>query len=142
MFDGRARHKELVDSQSVILRALDEVKMVIRNEAASRAKAELLYGWMVQYISRQDEEFYTSLRQQHEKNPAALKLIDFFADDLKDLKVRLFHFEEKYLTGRRDPAGRWASDFIELSQGISSRLQMEHAQLFPLIVSKGTSVAS
>jgi hypothetical protein len=138
----QARYRELVSSHDAVTRALHEVKMVLRNEAASRAKAEFLYGLILQYISRQDDEFYKTLKAHYADNAAALNIIDFFAQDLKTLKVKLFVFEEKYLTGRRDSAGRWTSDFIELSQDIAARVQMEHAQLFPLLAPKGSSVAS
>jgi hypothetical protein len=140
--DWQTRYRTMVDAQGAVNRALGEAAMVVRNQAAVRAKAEILYGWMVQYVAHQDDEFYRSLKMRYQDNPSVLKIIDFFDQDLKSLKVKLFHFEERHLTGRLDSAGKWTPDFIELSKTISDRLQMEHTQLFPLLTALGNSVAS
>jgi UDP-N-acetylmuramyl pentapeptide synthase len=132
----------MVDAQQAVSHALDEARMVVRNQAAVRAKAEILYGWLLQYVAHQDDEFYRSLRLRYQTNPSAVKIIDFFEEDLKNLKVKLYHFEERHLTGRLDGAGKWTADFIELSQAITGRLQMEHAQLFPLLAAAANPVAS
>jgi hypothetical protein len=140
--DVQARYRELVAAQDVILRALDEVKAVLRNEAASKAKVAFLYGTTAQYAKRQDDEFYAALKERWAANASTLKIIEFFEQDLKYFKVKLFVFEEKYLAGRLNSGKKWAADFAELAQDITSRLLAEQSQLLPLLAPPGSSVDS
>ena len=139
--DVQERYKELAGTQDVIIQTIQEIKSVLKNEMLSKAKAIQLYGLIVQYAAKQDDEFYTTLKVQHKDNQAALKIIDFFIQDLKFLKVRLFVFEDKYLADRWDNGRKWAADFLELSDEIVQRFQVEQDQLFPLLSPNGRSIA-
>ena len=144
MIDWQARREQLISLQELITGSLQEIKTVLRNDASARAKAADVYGLMVRYISRQDDEFYRALKSCHAEDYKALKMIDFFIQDLKALKVSLFVFEDQYLTGRLGNAGKgFVTDWLGLSRDILTRFQTEQVQLFPLLVpSKGSSVAS
>jgi hypothetical protein len=131
--DWQARYKELVGAQDVVAQALDEVKAVLRQEAVVRGKVVFLHGVAVAYVGRQNDIFYSELRSRHAHNAGALKIIDFFSQDLKLLKVKLYVFEDIHLTGRRQPGNKWTADVLELCQDLWDRCQLERDQMFPLV---------
>jgi hypothetical protein len=140
--DWQARYKEMTGAQDAVAQALGEVKAVLRQEAVARGKVVSLHGLAVTYVARQDDALYAALRSRHERNDSVLKIIDFFLQDLKLLKVKLYIFEDTHLTGRHASKSKWVADVSELCQDLWSRLQLERDQLFPLLIAEGSSVAS
>jgi hypothetical protein len=133
ILDWQSRYSELMGAQDLIAGAIRDVKAVLRNEVSAQARARSLYDLLVQYVAKQDDGFYQALRARYAGNASALKIIEFFLQDLKMLKVKFFIFEDTYLMGRRASKSKWVSDFQEFSEDILTRCQMEQAQLFPLL---------
>jgi hypothetical protein len=134
MIDWQARQKMFMLSQETVSKALNDIKSALRPDAATRARVGAAYGLIVQYISRQDETFFKELNERHAEDSLALKMIHFFAEDLKDIKVRLFIFEDKHLVNSLlKIEKRFTGDVLELFQVILTRFQTEQMKLFPLI---------
>ena len=98
-------------------------------------------GYFLERVGRhvflQSVGFYSSLRDRHEGNSSALKIIDFFEMDLKELRVQLFTFSEKYFADMPVRNIRvLISDFRALSRVVLERVNVEDSQLVPLL---GTS---
>ncbi len=91
---------------------------------------EIIYN----YLGRQDERFYTKLKNFYNENRPALKIIEFLTQDIKQLKVQTFGFFEKYGPANPLEQGRnFARDLREYCQLISDRFRMEEDYLVPLL---------
>ena len=139
--DWQARYREMDGAHEVIIRAVNDLRSSLRDDAFTKIKMTALYDGVACYCSRQDDAFYKSLKLRHQNNPSALKIIDFFHQDLKSLKVRLVSFEDPVLSSRKQ-GYQQRMNVLDLLKDVEGRLQTERSQFFALIAPDGSSIAS
>ena len=124
---------EFYVTRQLILDLLPDAQAAARYGTLSVPKAVAVVNQSARHCALQNDAFYAYLKSAHQDNASALKIIDFFIYDLKELKIKIFVFEEKYLAEKMHVSKNFSKDFLELSREILTRVDMETAQLFPLL---------
>ena len=126
--------KEFILTKQLTLDAMAQARAVVRNDKIMIEKIKYFLERASRHIFVQSGEFYGFLRDQHQGGSSALKMIDFFEMDLKELRVQLFTFSEKYLGDMPVRNTRvLILDFLALSRIVLERVNVEDSQLVPLL---------
>lgn len=129
-------YEQLLLTRQLTMDAVEQVQAVLNSNSE-----KLIFGRIkdfcnhaTRHISLQSEGFYRVLKAHHQRNASALKKIDFFENDLKELRVQLFVFIEKYFSDKPVRNTRHLIlGFNELARTVLSRVDVENSLLFPLI---------
>ena len=125
---------EFVLTRQLTIDAMAQAQAVVHNDKIIIEKIKHFLEQASRHVFLQSEEFYRSLRERHHENSSALKIIDFFDQDLKELRVQLFAFSEEYFVDKPVRNMRvFILDFIALSRVVLARVDVEDSQLVPLL---------
>ena len=109
------------------------LKVFLNSNNFSSESVMLFYDQVCSYFQLQDDHFYARIRSAHLNDPSALKRIDYFESDLKELKVKLFALDEsarhKASGIRKAVEKQWNAMIGE----IKTRIQQEEHLLYPLV---------
>jgi len=123
----KVRHQSIIDS-------LDQVQMLARSYVMAKPKIRELSEKLLAHFTGQNDELFEQLRQCHQLDRQALKMIEFLVHDLKDFKVRYLIFFEKHSGGMLDMSAKtFPKDLSDFARDIITRLKMEEEYLFPLL---------
>lgn len=126
--------KEFFLTQELTIDALAQAKMLLNSPKAAVEKIKNFCDRATRHVSLQSEGFYRVLRAHHQDNSSALKKIDFFENDLKELRVKLFVFTEKYFSDQPVRRERlFVSDFNAIAKDVLERISVENSQLCSLM---------
>lgn len=109
------------------------LKVFLDSNTSSSESVMLFYDQVCSYFQLQDDRFYARIRAAHADDPSALKKIDYFENDLKELKVKLYALDE---SAREKASG--IRKAVEKQWGlligeIKTRIQQEEHLLYPLL---------
>ena len=125
---------DLFAGQQGILNLCEEIIATIRSYTQVRGRLIILYDLSTNYFGRQDQCLLTDLRLRHQNDSRALKMLEFWEIDLKDIKIKVVTFFEKY-TGDFviKPRGSFGKEFLELHKALKARFEIENNYLFALM---------
>ena len=126
-------HNELIVTHQLTMDAIAQAQTEMKSDKFAVARIKIFCDYAIRHVSVQSEGFYRILKAHHHGNSSALKKIGFFEDDLKELRVNLFVFIEKYFSDKPVRNMRpLIADFKEISENILNRINVENSQLLPL----------
>lgn len=127
---------QLVSTRQLTTDAFEQARAVLNSNSEKLIAGRIsdFCDHAAGHISLQSEGFYRVLKAHHRNNSSALKKIDFFENDLKELRVQLFVFVEKYFSDKSIRNVRaLILSFNEISKNVLNRVDVENSQLLPLI---------
>jgi hypothetical protein len=128
---------ELLLTRHSVLDSIAQAQTSTRNSKAIE-KIRYFFERALRYTTVQSDAFYQALRSCHRDNSSALKIIDFFEADIKDLRLKLFIFGEEFFSDKPVRNIRiLAAGFKELSRMVLERVAVEDSQLLPLLNPSG-----
>lgn len=123
--------ERLLKAQEIILKMFEEIKLLLHSSSSLDVQLTALQAQLVRYFALEDNDFFLRLRKEPGTSP---KMIDFFQEDLKGLKVKFFSFFERHLPERmHKPLKSLPKDFMELTEEVLLRFKMERDYLIPLV---------
>ncbi len=135
--DLNALGDELFLTRQLAIDAIEQAQINTRNDKAVE-KIRYFFERASRHTTMQSETFYSALRTYHSHNSSALKIIDFFEADIKELRLMLFIFGEEYFSDKPVRNIRiFAAGFTELARIVTERIAVEDSQLFPLLNPSG-----
>ncbi len=130
--------RELIESfrqgQRSILHSIDEIQRVARMYNQAKPLLRHLHEQIIEHLARQDIKMMAALRDFYHEDRQAVKMLEFLAHDLKDIKVKFLLFYDKHSGEVLDLSARsFPKDFQDFTQEIVDRFNAEEEYLFPLI---------
>ena len=120
-------------SHQAILGDLARIELTARFYSNARALLVGLRETLQLHLGRQDESFFSRLRDAVSEDRQAVKLLEFLVFDLKEVKVAFLVFFDRYDGYPTPGEGKtFPKDFREFSAIVVRRLQAEEDYLFPL----------
>jgi len=121
-------------AQQGIVDTFVQIQPLLRSYVHAKPKIREMREQLLAYLGRQDEEFFSHLRERHYHDREAKKMIEFLMHDLKDIKVQYLIFFEKHSGEMTSPYLKdFPKDFVEFSKLILARFKIEDDYLFPLV---------
>ena len=128
---------ELLLTRQLAIDAIEQAQMNTRNDKAVE-KIRHFFERALRHTTVQSENFYNTIRSYYTHNASALKIIDFFEADVKELRLQLFVFGEEYFSDKPVRNIRiLAAGFKELARIVAERIAVEDSQLIPLLNPSG-----
>ncbi len=106
----------------------------IQSYPQAKTWLKILYDALIGYFGKQDQSLLEDLKFRHRDDPHALKMLEFWEVDLKDIKIKIITFFEKY-TGEfiTKPSGSFRKEFKDIYDAISARFESENSHLRVLL---------
>ena len=127
----KMRHQTIVD-------LLDQIQVLSRSYFQAKPKIRELRERLLAHLSHKDDEFFDHIRLSYKGDRHSVKLIEFLAHDLKDIKIKYLVFFEQYSGELADIGSRnFPGELIRFSREVLGRIKIEEEYLFPLLQKLG-----
>lgn len=121
-----------------ILLAIDQIHAELRSYSKIRYGLSSFNEMLSAHCKRQDKEFFLHLTKRCLGDRESLKLLEFLELDLKELKVQMLIFFDRYSQGCGEIVARnFPRDFTAFSRVVIDRIETEEEYLFPLLLKQG-----
>ncbi|HSA31688.1 MAG TPA: hypothetical protein P5160_07815 [Candidatus Omnitrophota bacterium] len=117
-----------------IVTRIDQVRQCGRSYEDARPFLLELYEMLLDYMSLQTAPVFQQLEEQNSGNRENLKMLEFLAQDITELRIEILEFYERF--SHPDSLLRmraFAMEFLKFSSRVIQRLELEEGLLFPLL---------
>lgn len=127
------------EKKQEIIRRNQALTSLLDSSALSSHAIKEVYEFGAQYFFLQSKAFYTELRNGLREDRSSLTKIEYFENDLVELKIKMFSYLEA--DSRLKKRASYQKLGRELFNDFVVRLNLERKFLFPLFPNKETIVA-
>ncbi len=123
-------------AHAVILNDIDRIREHARDYHKAHMMLQEFDIVLCEYFKAQDGAFYEKFGVV-----ANLKIIEFLARDIQDLKIDWLAFMDRFPSNAHEVRVRnFPREFLEFSNKVRERLFLEQDQIFPLLAGKNKKI--